>query len=180
MGWTRKIFLGLKIDWNYRYRHFTVSMPNCINQALQKFQHHLNPKPTNSPSNYNTPNYGAKIQYAKPEDTRKLPPLSDIPHVQQVIRTLLYYTISVDTTILSTLEYLASAQSKSMVNTMETITHLLNYTEIQPNVKIQYHKSGTMACIYLPLRHAAVSEDTSSSLTRHLTLKNANATEPFT
>ena len=75
-------------------------MPNYINQALHKLQHPLNPKPKNSPSKYKAPTYGAKRQYANPEGTRKLLPLSDITHVQQVIGTLLYYTIAVDNTML--------------------------------------------------------------------------------
>ena len=73
------------------------------NHAIQEFQHPIKPKSTNLLPKYKTPTHREKIKYDNPEDTSNLIPPSDINHIQQVINTLLYYEISVDNNMSTTL-----------------------------------------------------------------------------
>ena len=73
IDWTGSQHGGLTIDWDYSGREVHLSMPGYVDKALQRFQHVTLVKPENQPFIHTKPACGAKIQYAKTEDTmRKL------------------------------------------------------------------------------------------------------------
>ena len=100
IDWTGSLYCDLTINWDYDKRICDISMPTYIKEALHKFHHPASSCPQDAPHAWNQPVYGAAVQYTdQPDDSPLLPPKS-INLVQQIIGTLLYYTIAVDSTTL--------------------------------------------------------------------------------
>ena len=96
-GWDQTLYLGVILDFDYEKRACKMSMPGYVKQALIKFHHELS-KTTHSPSPFNAPVYGRKIQMATIDKTN---PMTTIQTklLQQVCGTFLYYARAVDCTI---------------------------------------------------------------------------------
>ena len=108
IDWTGYLYCVLTMNWDYDKRICDISMPTYIKEALHKFQHPAPSCPQDTPHAWNQPVYGAAVQYTdQPDDFPLLPPNS-INLVQQIIGTLLYYTIDVDPTMLVTIGAIAS------------------------------------------------------------------------
>ncbi len=67
-------YIGIHFDWDYARREVHLSMPGYVTKALKRFQHPPPSKPQNQPHPHIPPKYGAKVQYAEPDDTS--PPLN--------------------------------------------------------------------------------------------------------
>lgn len=64
-----------------------------------------------------------------------------IKRIQEVVGTLLYYARAVDSTMLTALSSLASAQANGTVETERATNQLLDYCATHPNAGIVYHAS---------------------------------------
>jgi hypothetical protein len=139
--WNASLFCGITLTWDYVKRICDLSMPGYIAKALQRFEHAVTKRRTDSPSPWTPPIYGAKSQLATPVDT--LPLLSDKERkrIQEVVGTLLYYARAVDVTMLHALSTLASAQSTGTHATMDSLVHLLNYAASHPDAVLRYRAS---------------------------------------
>ena len=84
--------------------------------------------------------YGAKIQYSKPSDTR---PISTEEHkfIQQVTGKFLFYTRAVDPTMLHALNCIACGGATQA--NLEAIRYFLNYAACNPNSTILYRGEAT-------------------------------------
>jgi hypothetical protein len=116
-------------------------MPGYVQAALHKFQHPVPTKPEDSPHAWNIPTYGAKIQYAPDADTAATLPPEQITRIQQIIGTLLYYSLAVDPTMLVALGSIAATQSKATSTTAKAVVQLLDYAATHPDATIRYHAS---------------------------------------
>ena len=116
-------------------------MPGYLSKAFVRFKHEMPRKKQNSPHPHIIPNYGAKAQYAEPEDD--LPPLGadETKFIQAVAGTLLYYGRAVDSTILPSLSSLATEQAKPTAKTKATVMQLLDYLATQEEAIITYNAS---------------------------------------
>jgi hypothetical protein len=104
-------------------------------------------KPTNAPYAWNQPAYRAKIQYApKPDTTTPLTTLQTM-RIQHVIGTFLYYSITVDPTMLVALGTIAAAQAHVTEHTAG-IVQLLNYAAMHPDAVIWYHAADMILHIH--------------------------------
>ena len=68
----------------------------------------------------------------------------EIKWVQRVVGICLYYSCSIDNTILPALNDISASQSKSTENTNKMTTMLLDYMFTYPNAKIRYIASYMM------------------------------------
>jgi hypothetical protein len=87
-------------------------MPGYVANVLNKFQHTTPKHPQDTPSNYITPSYGAKTQYA----TRDYTPLlsaKKCTNIQKITGSVLYYAKAVDPTVLMPLDDIATEQTKA-------------------------------------------------------------------
>ena len=78
-------------------------MPNYLPAALHNLQHTTPTLPQDPPHAWKTPEYGATVQWADNSDKSPVLPPQFITLVQQIIRNLLYYAISVGPTMLAAL-----------------------------------------------------------------------------
>ena len=70
--WEGEKYCGLTLEWDYIKRKVHLSIPGYIDNALNRFNHMQPKQLQNHPHKHAPPNYGAKVQYARPED--KSPP----------------------------------------------------------------------------------------------------------
>jgi hypothetical protein len=146
--WKGTKFIGLTLKWDYSGRKVHISMPGYINDALTRF-HHKRPKQRqNSPHQHIAPNYGARSQYAKPEKPGCLLDKVEKTYVQAVTGTLLYYARAVDSTILMTLNAIATQQAAPTESTMEEIKQLLDYCVSQEEAIVTYHASDMILAVH--------------------------------
>ena len=92
-------------------------MPGYVKAALLRFKH-IQLKQRNSPHKHVPPTYGAKIQYAAPDDDGPLLSDAKIKYIQQVVGVFLYYGIAIDNTILVALGDIAAEQTQATTTTI--------------------------------------------------------------
>jgi hypothetical protein len=105
--WMAMVYSGMTLKWDYNKRTCDISMPGYVSNVLSKFQHDSPKHPQHTPSQYVTPVYGAKTQYATTDET---PPLTaqQCLTIQTVTGSVLYYARAVDPTVLMPLNDIAT------------------------------------------------------------------------
>jgi hypothetical protein len=142
--WEGKQYCGITLDWDYDNGTVDLSMPNYVEQALQRFQH-TQTQVEHAPHNWTAPAYGTPIQYTPEPDTSPALDPNGILRLQQVVGVLLYYARAIDSTMLVALGTIASAQSNGTEATAEATTKLLNYAATHPDATIRYNASDMVA-----------------------------------
>ena len=112
-----------------------------MQKALKRFNHQKPKKMQHQPYPHLPPNYGAKIQYAKPNGTA--PSLNKQPtkFIQEVTGTFLCYTIAIDGTMLTAFSALATEQVKPATTTMQNIKQFLDYAAWNSKASLTYKAS---------------------------------------
>ena len=144
---TNQKYVGISLDWDYDNRKVHLSMPGYCKEALTRFGHKLK-KVRDQPHCHEIPVYGATVQYAKQEDTS--PKLDNEPKkfVQQVTGTFLYYTRSVDPTMLMALSSIASEQANPTQQTLDKTLFFLDYVASHPDTVLTYKASDMVLHVH--------------------------------
>ena len=66
--WEGKLYCGLTLDWNYKQRTVTISIPNYVSRALHKSQHQIPKQAEDDPYPAARIQYGAKPQYSDKQE----------------------------------------------------------------------------------------------------------------
>ena len=163
--WEGKLYLGITLKWDYGARTVDLSMPGYVQKALKKFCHAPPTRAQHSPHAWTAPTYGAKVQYAEPEDTST--PM--LPHektrLQEIVGTLLHYGRTIDSTILVALGTIATAQTTGTEATTQAITQLLNYCATHPDATIRYVASEMHLHIHSDASYLSVAKARSRTAT---------------
>ena len=123
-------------------------MCHYIPALLHKFFHRSPKKRQDAPHEWPVHSYGEKVQYADfPDNSPVLSP-SEITRIQQIVGTLLYYSVSVDHTMAVALGSIASTQSKSKALTRDECTWVLDYAASNQDATIRYHASDLVLYIH--------------------------------
>jgi hypothetical protein len=131
-------------------------MPGYVSNILSKFQH-VSPKhPQHTPSQYVTPVYGAKTQYATRDET---PPLTaqQCLTIKRVTGSVVYYARAVDPTVLMTLNDIAMEQTKATEKTHAATNQMLDYLATHPDATIRYHASDMVLHIHSDAYYLSIS-----------------------
>ena len=139
--WEGSRYCGMDLDWNYEKGYVDLSMKGYVKKALARFQHPKPVRPQHSPSKWTPPDYGAKVQYATPEDDSRTLQKVEIKWLQETIGVFLFYARAVDNTMLVALGTLASEQANGTEKTKEAAIQFLNYAATHPDAKVRFHKS---------------------------------------
>ncbi len=125
--WTGDLYCGIKLNWDYNARMLDISMPGYIIKLLQKYKHHIPPKPQRCPYSLSPIQYKAKALTPIPVNISLTISPNNIKEIQQIIGSILHYGRAVDITILMALSSIAIEQTKRTTNTMEKAKQLLDY-----------------------------------------------------
>jgi hypothetical protein len=146
--WEGTQYLGITMDWDYKNHQVHLFMPKYVEHALARFDHPVPPKPQHQPHQHPIPTYRATVQYAKLEDTsRRLLP-AEKKFIQEVIGVFLYYGCAVDSTMLTALSAIASAQAKPTEETMVRCKQLLNYAATHQDAVLTYKRSDMVLVVH--------------------------------
>jgi hypothetical protein len=154
--WTANVYSGITLKWDYKNRTCDISMPGYVSNVLCKSQHDAPKNPQHTPSRYVTPMYGAKTQYVTKYET---PPLmaKQCLTIQKVTGPVLYYTRSVDPTILMSLNDIATEQTKGTKKTQAATNQWLDYLDNHPDATIRYHASDMILHIHSDASYLSAS-----------------------
>ena len=114
-------------------------MPGYVERALQRFDVADAPH-TDAPFQHTIPQYSARIQMTKPDNTPSLDKKA-ITTIRELVKVFLYYARAVDNTMLVALGSIAAQQAKGTEATADACVQFLNYAATHPNASIQYHAS---------------------------------------
>jgi hypothetical protein len=105
------VYSGMTLKWDYEKRTCDISMPGYVSNVPTKIQHSAPKNPQHTPSQYVTPVYVTKTQYATKDETSTLTAEQCIT-IQKVTGSVLYYARAVDPTVLMPLNDIATKQTK--------------------------------------------------------------------
>jgi hypothetical protein len=110
--WGGTIYSGMTLKWDYRKVTCNISMPGCVANVINKFQHDNPRHPQHTPSKYVTPVYGAKSQYATRDET-SLVSGKQCTNIQKITGSVLYYAREVDPTVCVPINDITMEQTKA-------------------------------------------------------------------
>jgi hypothetical protein len=146
--WEGTRYLGITMDWDYKNHQVHLSMPEYVECALAQLGHPVPKKPQHQPHQHTIPTYRATVQYAKLEDTsRRLSP-AEKKFIQEVIGVFLYYGCAVDSTMLTALSAIASAQAEPTEETMVCCKQFLDYTATHQEAVLTYKRSDMVLVVH--------------------------------
>ena len=173
-----KRYVGIHFDWDYNKREVHLSMPGYVKKALKRFQHQTPTKPQNQPHPHIPPKYGAKVQYAEPEDTTPKLNKEEKKFIQEVTGTFLFYARAIDSTMLTALSALASEQANPTEATMKKCKQFLDYAASQEEAVITYKASDMKLAIHSDASYLSEPKARSRAGGHFFLTKQTNDTDP--
>jgi hypothetical protein len=153
-----KEYVKFELDWDYKNRKVHLSMAPYLQKALRQFNNIVPTQKQDSPYPHVEPNYGTKQQFAEYEKSAPVGK-EEQKYVQQVTGKYNWYTMAVDSTMLTPLSAIAAQQSKPTQATMKQVQQFLDYAATQEPAVTTYHASDMILSIhsnagYLNEQHA--------------------------
>ena len=157
IDWKGELFVGIKLEWDYKNRTLDTHIPDFVPKALHKYQHPKPAKPQHAPAKAVPIQYGAKVQTAT-TDTSPHISAERIRHIQDVVGTFAYYSRAVDPTMAATMSSIASRQSSATEKLEEEVKQFLDYCATHPNAGVRFVASDMIMALhsdasYLSERH---------------------------
>jgi hypothetical protein len=153
-------YLGMHIKRDRLAGTLSLSMPGYVSQALDRLHVIKGDKPTVSPSIYQAPKYGRKVQYSSNDESDPLP--SDkVKFIQRVCGIFLYYARAVDPTMLTAILKISSSQARPTVSVDESVQQFLQYAAHNPDASITYYKSDMRLIVHSDASYLSESESRS-------------------
>ena len=152
-------YLGLTIDWNYRHGYVDISMSGYITKLCLRLNHPSPIRPQHAPHKWTQPAYGKATQYAPAPDSSPLLNAKDTKFIQSTAGSLLYYSRTVDPTLLPAFNEIAISHATPTETTCQKIQWLLDFVATYPNTKMCFYKSDMILYVdsdaaYFVLPHA--------------------------
>ena len=139
--WAGTKYVGITLDWDYDRRQVHLSMPGYGERALTRFQHEAPRTRQDSPHPHTPPNYGAKQQFVKDDDSSAPLDAKGQKFIQQITGTFLFEGRAVNSPLLVPLSSLSSEQAKPTETTLNKARQLLDYIASQEDPILTYHAS---------------------------------------
>jgi hypothetical protein len=144
-----KPYFGLTLKWDYIKCKVQIMMPEYVSKGLQWFNHPHPDKPQDQPHPHVPPNYGTKVQFAKPEDASPKLHKADKKIVMQVTGTFLFDARAIDGTMLTAFSALTlEEQGNPTEHRMQKCKQFLDYATTHPNVVLTYRASNMVLAIH--------------------------------
>jgi hypothetical protein len=135
--WTRDLYFGILLQWDYKAQNLDISMPGYIKKQLLKYEHIMG-RVQHCPYAPEPKKYGAKAQYPLPQDNSRKLTNNEIKQVQKNVGSILYYARAVDMTVLMALSSIAREQMKGTKRTLEKAYQVLDYLVSHPDAVVRF------------------------------------------
>jgi hypothetical protein len=140
--WSGSKYIGIDIDYNLSTKTVNLSMPGYVEKALQRFGVIRNSHATHSPILFTPHQYGRVAQELPPEDTSPSLTQPEKSLIQQIIGVFLFYSRSVDSTMLTALNKLALTQAHGTQTVLDAADRFLQYAASYPDAVLTFHASS--------------------------------------
>jgi hypothetical protein len=144
---SRKEFVKIELDWDYKNRKIHLSMAPYLQKSLQQFNNIVPTKCQDSPYPYTKPKYGARQQFAE-NDTSAPVGKEKQKYVQQVTGKFNWYAQGVDSTLLTPISALMAQQAKPMQATMQRVQQFIDYAATKEPAVTTYRVSNMVLAIH--------------------------------
>jgi hypothetical protein len=136
--WAGCSYVGFKVLHNRTEGTISLSMPNYIREAAQRFG-------VSTTKGVDNP-----LGPLLPDETKDDPPANpqELKRLQQIIGVLLYYARAVDPTVLTRISKLSTQQKNSNISTLQAAERTLQYLATQPEAAVVFHKSDMRLICY--------------------------------
>ena len=141
IDWQGQHYCGLTFDWHYKDKYVDVTMPGYIAKTLARYQHKRPINPVRSPHKFNPPQYGKRLQMAPDPDTSAKLSAKETKTIQGIVGSLLYYSRSLDPTMLTALNEIGTEQAAPTVNTKKKTSQLLDYAATYEDTTLRFYAS---------------------------------------
>jgi hypothetical protein len=128
-------------------------MPVYVAKQLLRYKHPHPTKLQHCPYNPNLIKYSQDNQATDPINTSPKLNEANTKHIQQIIRSFLYYACTVNPTILMALSAIASQQTAPTEDTCNCVNQFLNYMATHPDAKIRYSASNMILNVHSDALH---------------------------
>jgi hypothetical protein len=136
--WSGVSYVGFKIHHDREKGKLTISMPNYIKDAAERFNINISKKIDN-PLISDSGNNNHPDQPATPQQEKRL---------QQIVGVILYYARAVDPIVLARISKISSKQKNPTISTLKAAERVLQYLATQPEASITFHKSKMRLICY--------------------------------
>ena len=123
-------------------------MPDYIKKKMQKYNHVVPTRLQNCPYSPKPKQFRSEAQAPLPTNESPKLDAKDIKRIQQIVRSILYYTHAVDMTVLLALSTIAINQTKTTKRTMDQCIQLLDYLASNQDSKVRFHASDMVMNIH--------------------------------
>ena len=123
-------------------------MPGYIKKKMQEYDHVVPTRLQRCPYSPEPKQFGSKAQAPLPTNESRKLDAKDIKRIQQIVRSILYYTHAVDMTVLLALSTIAINQTKATKRTMDQCIQLLDYFASNQDAKVRFHASDMVMIIH--------------------------------
>lgn len=136
-------YLGFTITRDRDKRTLSLTMPGYVQRALDRFQFVAPTRKVHNPSIYVTPTYGHNgPQLPVAVDDSPLLDKDGIKRLQEIIGVFLFYARAVDSTMLTAINKLSSAQARPSERVRDACDHFLAYAASYPSAELVFHASN--------------------------------------
>ena len=115
-------------------------MPRFLPNALKRFKPISN-EPVHNPIDYK-PGVWKALQSPTPQDTSPPASSEEILRIQQIVGVLLYYARAIDSTFLTAVSKVSSAQAQPTKAVLSAAERILEYAATQPAAELVYYASN--------------------------------------
>ena len=132
-GWMGRLYYGKTLKCEYAEVLLDIPMPYYVNDALHKFWNPIKTRPQHYPLQCTSPNYGLTTPQMA-QQTEKSPYLntSESNTVQKVVEGIFHYARAVNSTIIVTLNIIATENTEITQAREKKVMPLLNYEVTHP------------------------------------------------
>ena len=147
IDWKGELFVGIKLEWDYKNRTLDTHIPGFTKRALHQYQHPAPKRPQHAPAKAAPIQYGAKVQTTT-HDTSPRVSAEKIKHIQDVVGTFAWYSRACDPTMAATLSSIASRQTKATTDLNAEVLHFLDYCHTHPNAGVRFVASDMLLALH--------------------------------
>ena len=147
VNWRGDLFVGIKLEWDYKKRTLDTHVPGFVQKALHKYQHPTPKKPQHAPAKAAPIQYGAKVQQTQRDTTPRVS-ADRVRRVQDVVGTFAWYARAVDPTMAATMSSIASRQATATEQLEEEVKQFLDYCATHPNAGVRFMASDMVLCLH--------------------------------
>jgi len=143
-NWTGSAYIGFDIAFGVcphtNLRRVALSMPRFLPNALKRFHIDLT-EPVYNPIDYH-PGVRSAIQRPTPPDTSDPASPAETLRIQQIVGVLLYYARALDSTFITPVGKVSSAQANPTAAVLAAAERLLHYGATQPAAELVFYQSA--------------------------------------